>query len=163
VAPLYDLSVVLNDGGSAFNSSVNPTLKMTQTSHLSQPIRYASRTVERAEIAVRCAPFQLPLFVAMRWQSVELRAIVGKTGWQNGYTLRAIPELTVETELLWLIQVGLLRREVDGQGITNSFRLTPLGHQLVNRWQQIPLPPASLRDRVRNTLNRWGRLPSWLQ
>jgi hypothetical protein len=100
----------------------------------------------------------------MRQQSVELRAIAGKMGLQAGYTKRAMPELAVENELLWLIQVGLLRREVDGQGITNSFRLTPLGHQLVEKWQQSEsLPTASLRDRFVNVISRWLRLPSWLQ
>jgi hypothetical protein len=100
----------------------------------------------------------------MRHQSVELRAIAGKMGLQAGYTTRSMSELAVENELLWLIQVGLLRREVDGQGITNSFRLTPLGHQVVEKWQQSgSLPTASTGDRLVNTINRWLRLPSWLQ
>ncbi|WAL59385.1 Npun_F0494 family protein [Thermocoleostomius sinensis] len=136
---------------------------MTQTPKLTQPIRYTSTTMERAERALRCAPFQLLLFRTMRHQSVELRTIAGKMGLQVGYTTRAMSELAVENELLWLIQVGLLRREVDGQGITSSFRLTPLGHQLVEKWQQSDIPPASRRDRLVNALNRWLRLPSWLQ
>ncbi|WP_370497282.1 Npun_F0494 family protein [Trichodesmium erythraeum] len=39
-----------------------------------------------------------------------------------------------ENYLLWLIQVGVLRKEVDRQGITDSFRLTPMGHQLVKKY-----------------------------
>jgi len=138
---------------------------MTSTSNVTQSIQYSSSTVERAERAVRCAPFQMPLYVAMRQQSVELRAISGKAGMNKGYTDRSIPELSVENELLWLIQVGLLRREVDGQGITNSFRLTPLGHQLLDKWQKQgkPLAPAVLSDRLYNALSRWIRFPSWLQ
>lgn len=112
-----------------------------------------------------CAPFRLALYAAMRQQSVELRTIAGKTGTRAGYTRRPVPELSVENELLWLIQVGLLRREVDGQGITNSFRLTPLGHQLAEKWQRrgSALPPATLGDRLFNALSRWMRLPGWLQ
>lgn len=101
----------------------------------------------------------------MRQQSVELRAIAGKAGVQHGYIRQPMPELAVEDALLWLIQVGMLRREVDGQGITNSFRLTPLGHQLVEQWQSQGdhLPPASLSDRLYNAVSRWLRLPSWMQ
>lgn len=114
---------------------------------------------------MRCAPFQMPLYVAMRQQSVDLRAISGKTGMNKGYTRRSIPELSIENELLWLIQVGLLRREVDGQGITNSFRLTPMGHQLLEKWQRQGKPFASavLSDRLYNALSRWIRFPSWLK
>jgi hypothetical protein len=128
------------------------------------PIQYSLKTVKRAERAMRCAPFQLALFNAMRWQSVDLRAIAGKVGWNNGYTRRPVLELAAETELLWLIQVGLLRREVDGQGLTDSFRLTPLGHQLIEKWQSQgkSLPAPSLGDRLYNALSRWVRLPSWI-
>lgn len=114
---------------------------------------------------MRCAPFQMPLYVAMRQQSVDLRAISGKTGMNKGYTRRSISELSIENELLWLIQVGLLRREVDGQGITNSFRLTPMGHQLLEKWQRQGKPFASavLSDRLYNALSRWIRFPSWLK
>jgi hypothetical protein len=57
--------------------------------------------------------------------------------------------------------VGVLRREVDGQGITDSFRLTPLGRQLVEKWQPQGdiLPPPTLLDRLYNALSRWLRLP----
>jgi hypothetical protein len=62
---------------------------------------------------------------------------------------------------MWLIQVGILRREVDGQGITDSFRLTPLGRQLVEQWanQGGTLPAPSFLDRLYNALSRWLRLP----
>jgi hypothetical protein len=128
------------------------------------PIQYSSRTIKRAERAVRCAPFQLALFNTMRWQSVDLKAIAGKIGWGNGYTCRPVLELAAEAELLWLIQVGLLRREVDGQGLTDSFRLTPLGHQLVEKWQSLgkSLPAPSFGDRLYNSLSRWVRIPSWI-
>jgi hypothetical protein len=92
-------------------------------------------------------------------QSVSLSAISSTAGLRNQYTKRVIPELVVEGELLWLIQVGLLRREVDGQGLTDSFRLTPLGRQLVQHWQNVgtvELHP-SWRDRVLNTIYRWFR------
>lgn len=141
---------------------------MTFTSpHSSQKksFRYSQSTLKRAERAVRCTPLQLALFTAMRWQSVDLRTIAGQAGVQNGYIKQVLSEMAVEKHLLWLIQVGLLRREVDGQGLTNSFRLTPLGHQLVEQWQQngAVLPAATPTDHFYNLLDRWFRLSSWLQ
>lgn len=135
---------------------------MTPTAPTAKPpTRYAAGTLERAERAVRCMPFKLALFRAMRWQSVDLRAIAGPAGIQNGYVTDALSENATEQNLLWLIQVGLLRREVDGQGLTNSFRLTPLGHQLVEQWQGDHLPVATRLDRLAHFLNRWLRWPSW--
>ncbi|OLP17116.1 hypothetical protein BST81_17320 [Leptolyngbya sp. 'hensonii'] len=124
-------------------------------------LSYSGRTWKRAEIAVRCSPFQLTLLMAMQHQSVSLRTIAGQSGLDLHYTDRPLPELVTENELLWLIQVGVLRREVDGQGLTDSFRLTPLGRQLVEHWQAqgthgFSVP--SLWDRLYNIRNRWLRL-----
>lgn len=127
----------------------------------SKSISYPSQTIQRAERAVRCAPFQLNLFVTMQWQGVSVQTMSGQAGLQNRYTRKLLSELAAETELLWLIQVGVLRREVDGQGLTDSFRLTPLGRQLVDKWQgQGNLKfTASWLDHLYNAFSRWLRLP----
>jgi hypothetical protein len=79
----------------------------------------------------------------------------------SGYTRRPLSELEVESATNWLIRVGMLRREVDGQGLTDSFRLTPLGLELIEKWEATggKLPPASLVDRTTNFVTRWLRLP----
>lgn len=124
-------------------------------------IEYPIQTIQRAERAISCSPFELKLFSTMQATRVELKAIADRVGVQNEYTRSPISEPIVENRLMWLIQVGLLRREVDGQGITDSFRLTPLGRQLVEKWQQAggSLPSPSGCDRVKNALNRWLKLP----
>jgi hypothetical protein len=50
-----------------------------------------------------------------------------------------------------------LRREVDGQGITDSFRLTPLGRKLIEKWQPQGdfFPQPTFWQRFLNTLQRW--------
>jgi hypothetical protein len=141
-------------------------MSFTSSSSNSSPrTNYSPDITARAERAVRCTPFEMPLFCTMQEQSVDLRSIAGKTGAERGYTVQPIAELAAENALLWLIQVGVLRREVDGQGLTDSFRLTPLGHQLVEQWQQAgnSFPPATLGDHFRNAWSRWVRLPSWLR
>jgi len=122
---------------------------------------YPDQTVARAERAMLCAPFVLNLYSTMVLQSVSLNAIARESGVTNHYTRQPLPELAVESGLLWLIQVGLLRREVDGQGLTDSFRVTPLGRQLVQKWQTSgkPIPSPTLRDRLYNASNRWLKLP----
>ncbi|MGQ4649631.1 Npun_F0494 family protein [Lyngbya aestuarii] len=133
----------------------------SMTSQEDLSIQYPAPTVKRAERAMRCLPFQLPLFAEMRSASVPLPLVAGKEGFEQNYTSRQMSELAVEGGLIWLIQVGILRREVDGQGITDSFRLTPLGRQLVEKWehQGNTLPPPSFLDWFLNTLSRWLRLP----
>ncbi|MEO1560207.1 MAG: Npun_F0494 family protein, partial [Cyanobacteria bacterium J06632_19] len=54
---------------------------------------------------------------------------------------------------------GLLRREVDGQGITDSFRLTPLGRQLVEDASSQSWGTPTIGDRLLNALIRIFRLP----
>lgn len=111
---------------------------------------------------MRCTPFQLRLFATMIQQSVALGAIAHATGVQNQYTMNPLSELRVESELLWLIQVGLLRREVDGQGLTDSFRVTPLGRLLVDKWQHnqgVQRYSPTFSDRLYNAVLRWFRLP----
>lgn len=126
-----------------------------------QSTQYPVRTVQRAERALCCSPFQLPLFAAMRVNSIPLPAIAGGAGAEHHYTKRPLSEFAVESALMWLIQVGILRREVDGQGITDSFRLTPLGRQLLEKWEHQGgvFPPPSFLDRFYNALSRWVRLP----
>ncbi|ASC71071.1 hypothetical protein XM38_020210 [Halomicronema hongdechloris C2206] len=127
-------------------------------------IAYSSRALRRAERAFRCSPLRLKLLVDLRHHSIALQAMVDSRGIHNGYTRRPLSELGVEGELLWLITVGLLRREVDGQGITDSFRLTPLGRQLLQHWELAKHPDLTPRvqDHLYNAVSRWLRLPGWL-
>ena len=92
-----------------------------------EQFQYSDRTYTRAERALCCTSFKLDLFTAMIHHSVPLPTIAEQTGVENGYSQKPLKESDAEAQLMWLIQVGLLRREVDGQGLTDSFRLTPLG------------------------------------
>lgn len=123
--------------------------------------KYAPGTVQRAKRALSCSPFCLKLFQEMRNQSVPIQEIAENRGIELGYAKAALSEARTEDKLVWLINVGLLRREVDGQGLTDSFRLTPLGREIVEQWEQLEneIPAASVSDRVSHWLNRWLKLP----
>ncbi|WP_159788489.1 Npun_F0494 family protein [Sodalinema gerasimenkoae] len=128
----------------------------------STSIPYSETSLDRARRAIRCAPFTLKLYQDFRQQGIFLEKIVGETGVQQGYSLYPLGELAAENDLLWLINVGVLRREVDGQGITDSFRLTPLGRVVVDEWaanEATWLDEITLGDRLSNSLRRWLRWP----
>ncbi|MGB6301296.1 MAG: Npun_F0494 family protein [Rivularia sp. (in: cyanobacteria)] len=120
---------------------------------------YPDTTQKRAERALRCSPFKLSLFEQMLTQRVAMSEISGSNGLKNNFTKRTLSELAADNALVWLIEVGLLRREVDGQGITDSFRLTPLGHQLTQSFQNQEWAAPTLGDRLLNALTRIFRLP----
>ncbi|MBD2662848.1 hypothetical protein B6N60_00357 [Richelia sinica FACHB-800] len=124
-----------------------------------KPLVYPSKTLARAERSLICSPFKLALVVTMTNQSISLGAIAMDNGIQHGYTKKPLSELACDQALGWLIEVGILRREVDGQGITDSFRLTPLGYQLVEKFSNQELPTPTLGDRLADFITRWFRLP----
>lgn len=134
------------------------------TSNASGPAAPRQSALKRAQQAVQCSPFRMDLLAAMRSQSISLTAIAEDPGYLNGYTRQPVSELAAENAILWLMSVGILRREVDGQGLTDSFRLTPLGRQLLDRWQTAGCPDwrGSLMDYLLNSGRRWVRRPSWL-
>lgn len=122
--------------------------------------RYSPRTLRRAGRSLHCSPFRPALFLAMDQGSIPLMSIVGPGGLERGYSLHPLSELGTESYLLWLIQTGVLRREVDGQGITDSFRLTPLGRHLVEKYSHhSKFPQVRPWERFYNAWQRWARLP----
>ena len=124
-----------------------------------KPLVYTKEALKRAERSLICSPFHLNLFMAMTSQSITLGAIAMDKGVKQNYTNRPLSELSCENALAWLIDVGVLRREVDGQGITDSFRLTPLGYQLIGKLKDHNYPSATLSDRLNDFITRWLRLP----
>ncbi len=131
----------------------------------SSSLPHRPKTLSRAQRAVRCAPFYMKLLAAMKSNSVALRSITDDRGMLNGYTRQPLSDVAADQHLGWLMAVGIVRREVDGQGLTDSFRLTPIGRQLVDQWETTGRPDStgSPLDYLLNAKNRWFRLPTWLQ
>lgn len=146
-----DWAAIVPQFGAQLNSMNSPAMS-ARSFHGVSP-----QSQTRAERALRCAPFRLALYRQMQGASVWLPAIAAESGLQKGFSRRALSENQTERELMWLIQVGLLRREVDGQGITDGFRLTPLAKQILAQYpdEQLDLPNPTWGDRLKNQLLRW--------
>jgi hypothetical protein len=130
-------------------------------SHHAIALRYPRRSLKRAERAFRCSSFRLDLLADMRSQSISIRQVSGPAGVKSRYSRRNLAELQAENEMMWLIAVGILRREVDGQGLTDSFRLTPMGRQVFEALA--PLNSAQYRPTLGDHLyNAWCRWVRWL-
>jgi hypothetical protein len=128
---------------------------MTLTLNQKTLIEYSPLTLKRAKRALRCSFFQLKFFKTMTQKSISLNEVTGEKGQNQGYIIRNIRENKAESELMWLIKVGILRREVDGQGITDSFRLTPLGKLIIHQKELENNHKLTFWDYLINTLNRW--------
>ena len=60
----------------------------------------------------------------------------------------------IEDSFRWLIRIGVLRREVDGQGLTSKIRLTPLGRQIIEQNPNIPDQKASHLEKITQLIHR---------
>ena len=106
----------------------------------------------RASQAMRCLPFRRAFYERVRAQPLSSQAFTqlpeaGALCWG-----RMGPE-RVEAHFVWLIRVGVLRREVDGQGLTQRVRLTPMGRDLLASWRG-EIPRAGLAERLHHQLRR---------
>ena len=111
-------------------------------------------SLARAAEALPCLPLQPSFYAAVLQQPLSSEEVSRNTAW----CCRPLSANATEDCFIWLIRLGVLRREVDGQGLTARVRLTPMGNQLLKRWPQ-GWPPASTWQRLRHGIRRrWPRL-----
>ena len=108
--------------------------------------------------SMRCLPFSAPLYRELQMRGLDAAAIWNERSRYAKTERWPRSAEALEDDLRWLITVGVLRREVDGQGLTARVRLTPMGNQLLKRWPQ-GWPPAGPWQRLRHGIRRhWPRL-----
>ena len=112
------------------------------------------RSWERAGRSMRCLPFGENLY-----QDLQLNGLDAATIWRErqrygrGNRWPSHSE-ALEDDLRWLITVGVLRREVDGQGLTSRFRLTPLGRDLLANDSTLLTIPPTWPEQLKQALRR---------
>lgn len=116
-----------------------------------------ARALERARRNLRSLPFRRAFYALLGAEALSSSELAGRPDGQA--LLRASASVDqLEDAFIWLIQLGVLRREVDGQGLTERVRLTPLGRQVLEHWPG-EIPPAGALTRLRCWLQRhWPRL-----
>ena len=86
----------------------------------------------RAKKGIRSSPFQLFLFESLQERSLGAEKVfLNKSKYLKQEFMFVNSSLFIENEFLRLIKIGVLRREVDGQGLTSKVRITPIGRQII--------------------------------
>lgn len=95
-----------------------------------QPTRQDLHARRRALQALRCLPFRRRFYQELENGALSSSELTRRPDWSQ-IARRPLNTSRCEDALIWLIQLGVLRREVDGQGLTERVRLTPLGRELL--------------------------------
>ena len=86
----------------------------------------------RAKEGIRNCPFNLFLFQSLLKSSLSAQNVfLNKSKYLKEEFMFINNSLFIENEFLKLIEIGVLRREVDGQGLTSKVRITPIGRQVL--------------------------------
>ena len=113
--------------------------------------------LKRARQALRCLPFRLAFYQALEGNALSSSQLTARSDWAQLCRHRLSANRS-EDLLIWLIQLGVLRREVDGQGLTERVRLTPLGREVLSNWDG-EISRASVPRRLLHWLDQhWPRL-----
>ena len=103
---------------------------------------------------MRCLPFTEALYRDLQDQGLDAATLWrDQPRYRRGKGWHHHAE-NLEDDLRWLIRVGVLRREVDGQGLTSRFRLTPLGRQLLDGDPDLLLDSVAPLERLRHAVRR---------
>ena len=90
------------------------------------------KIINRSRKAIKSSPFNLLLFENLKVKSLSAQEVLeDKSKFLKKEFEFINSSAFIENELLLLIKIGVLRREVDGQGLTSKVRITPIGRQVL--------------------------------
>tara|TARA_Y100001968_G_C19265471_1_gene671448 strand:+ start:570 stop:944 length:375 start_codon:yes stop_codon:yes gene_type:complete len=96
------------------------------------------KSIKRARKTIKCLGFNLKFYKDIQEEGLNAGEVFSE---RKKYLTKASSTLNkpnkIEDDFLWLITIGILRREVDGQGLTSRVRLTPLGRQVIEECPQL--------------------------
>lgn len=108
--------------------------------------------VRRAIGSMACLPFRKAFYEEINESAISAEELCKRKDWEKILFVSFSPQRADE-HFAWMIKLGILRREVDGQGLTSRVRLTPMGRKIVSAWTA-EIPRAGLRQRILETLRR---------
>ncbi len=90
------------------------------------------KIINRSSKAIKNSPFNLLLFENLQVKSLSAQEVLeDKSKFLKKKFVFINSSAFIENELVILIKTGVLRREVDGQGLTSKVRITPIGRQVL--------------------------------
>ncbi len=113
------------------------------------------KSIERANKAMRCLPFNYEFYKSAQSFGLSAEKVFNSQGKFLSKGLKWFRNADeVENEFRWLIVIGVLRREVDGQGLTSRIRLTPLGREIIETRPQLMHNKIFLTEKIKNCIFR---------
>jgi hypothetical protein len=110
------------------------------------------RAILRAKRSLTCLPFRKVFYEEIDRVSISAEELCGRKNWEKFVFAQFGPE-RAEKHFQWMIKLGILRREVDGQGLTSRVRLTPLGRKVISGWKG-EIKRAAIRERLFEKFSR---------
>ena len=110
------------------------------------------KALRRAAQSLRCLPFRRTFYEEVDREALAASELCARSDWAN-VVFAPFGVERAEAHFRWLIRLGVLRREVDGQGLTERVRLTPMGRRLLASWTG-EVPRAGLRERIQENFRR---------
>ena len=108
----------------------------------------------RAQRGIKNCPFNLFLFQSLQKGSLSAENVfINKSKYLNQEFMFISSSLFIENQFLRLIKIGVLRREVDGQGLTSKVRITPIGRQVLENSSDLFSQQTTLLKKLMTCLN----------
>ena len=105
--------------------------------------------ISRAHKAIKCLPFNSYFYSNIQKHGLNAESTIkSKDFYIKNKFREKINVDSIEEAFRWLIIVGILRREVDGQGLTSKVRLTPLWKELLDQNPNLPSLKASFKEKI---------------
>ena len=103
----------------------------------------------RANKGIKDCPFNLFLFQSLQKGSLSAQNVFEKKSKYLNQDFMFINSSSfIENEFLKLIKIGVLRREVDGQGLTSKVRITPIGRKVLESRPDLFTKKTSLTKKL---------------
>ena len=112
-----------------------------------------SRSLNRAAESLSCLPFRRAFYDSISQTPISSLSLAMHSGHKQFCFDRLKPD-RIESHFRWLIRLGVLRREVDGQGLTERVRLTPMAERVLQRWSG-EIPRAGISSHFKHWVRRY--------
>ena len=109
----------------------------------------------RSTRAIKCLPLNSNFYQEIQFSGLSAEIVSEmKDKYMTDFLFVPFNEKKVEDNFLWLIKIGILRREVDGQGLTSKVRITPLGRNILKNNPDLANQKASIIELISNWIIR---------